>query len=75
MQIPPLLLQPTFLIQFIVNIDVNPLWHLPPPPAHVPLAILINIDVNPLWRLLPPIHVIQLLLLNIDVNQAVALQS
>ena len=67
----PLLLQYTFLIQFSINIDVNALWRLPPPPAHISLSILINIDVHPLWRLPPPLHIIQLWI-NIDANQAFA---
>ena len=50
----PFLLQHTFLIQFLINIEVNPHWRLLPPPAHIPLSILINIGVNPLWRLSPP---------------------
>ena len=35
---PPLFLQHTFLIQFSINIAVNPLLRLRPPPAHIPLS-------------------------------------
>ena len=56
----PLFLQHTFLIQFSINIGMNPLWRVPPP-ATIPLSILSNIDVNPLWRLPPPVHIIQFL--------------
>ena len=38
----PILLQHTFLIQFLINIDVNPHWRLLPLPAHIPLSILIK---------------------------------
>ena len=36
----PFLLQHTFLIQFLINIDVNPHWRLLALPAHIPLSIL-----------------------------------
>ena len=39
---PHPLLQHTFLIQFLFNIDENPLWRPPPPPVHFPYSILIQ---------------------------------
>ena len=37
-----LLLQHTFLIHFLLNIDENPLWRLPPTPVHIPDSILMQ---------------------------------
>ena len=48
-------LQHTFFIQFLLNIDANPLWIISLLLHHTFLIqFLLNIDVNPLWRLPPP---------------------
>ena len=38
----PLLLQYTFLVQFLFKIDENTLWSFPPLPVHIPYSILIQ---------------------------------